>query len=98
MATAMRATAVALLAATAMALPQIRQLQTQAAPFRLDTNGAQVDGEIAVAAQQSWFIFTAQGGTSYQIQTIIGTFYVTFYRPMKDLRARWRRGRSRWRR
>jgi hypothetical protein len=73
MATAMRATAVALLAATTMALPQVRQLQTQAAPFRLDTNGAQVDGEIAVAAQQSWFIFTAQGGASYQIQTIIGT-------------------------
>ena len=73
MATAMRATAVVLLAATTMALPQVRQLQTQAAPFRLDTNGAQVDGEIAVAAQQSWFIFTAQGGASYQIQTIIGT-------------------------
>jgi hypothetical protein len=47
----LRAAAAALLAASVAALPQVerRALQSQLAPFSLDTNGAVVSGEIVTA-------------------------------------------------
>ena len=68
----LRTAAVALLAASATALPQVerRALQTQATPFQMDTNGAAVSGEIVTAAQGAWFTFNAISGATYQIETI----------------------------
>jgi hypothetical protein len=70
----LRMAALGLLVGGSAALPQLRRLQQNAQQaFRLETNGASVDGSIDHAADSNWFVFHGLGGASYEFETATGT-------------------------
>ena len=70
----LRLAALGLLVGGSAALPQLRRLQQNAQQaFRLQTNGASVDGSIDHPAGSNWFVFHGQGGASYEFETATGT-------------------------
>ena len=72
----MRMAVLGVLAGGAAALPQLARRSLQATAdtaYRLQTNGASVDGSIDVAAASNWFVFSAQGGASYEFETAAGS-------------------------